>query len=676
MSGADMLFEVDKKSNMPKDRLYLWFAVATSCLFTALIITHSLRQGRLSLPASYDDVIYFIDAADRLQTLYDNGVGSCFASLFHNPSHAPLATFLYFVGFAVFGIHDWAPCLVNVVWVAVLLIFVKLLLQDLPRWADVTIALTVLAWPLAGEIVVQCRPDIFTSLLTVMGCALMFRSPFLQAPTSHVAIGAALFGAALVAKPSISPLTLVIYCASLLISIITDGHPLFDRVYLSNRLRRVAQYFAVTTITALPYFAFAWRDTYDYIYLVLIGQKERWAVNLDMFDAAGYYLWGPGGGAMMGHWFWITIFLVAVAALLSLARQRSINQQTVGLFVVFLFAYAVVSINTTKTAYLGVIVSTFFLAFYVMACGSIIRLLLRLGHYGRWAAVGLVSVLLLTSATAFVWPSYNYKNPSSHLEAGGYFEILRRAGDYFELHSQNYAEDIIVFPVISWYFNPNTLRFEFQKRGLRMNGGLSFLGSLNAQTTALATADHVILFDEDDPEILRYIPGASLYNQVRPLVVGDPAFKKDLVLQSADETHSISIYSRKRSLHPHPFAKMHPIAGFLPIEGPFPQWKLPLVRWAQGSSARALFLTDTSGAGQLTMRARSSLAGQSIEVKIDGEDAGNCDLAVPNVFINCSLPVKLMRPATHIELRFSKSGSQEDGMRSVLFSKLQLDPES
>jgi hypothetical protein len=49
-----MLFEVNKKSNMPKDRFYPWFAVATSCLFTALIIVHSLRQGRLSVPVSFD----------------------------------------------------------------------------------------------------------------------------------------------------------------------------------------------------------------------------------------------------------------------------------------------------------------------------------------------------------------------------------------------------------------------------------------------------------------------------------------------------------------------------------------------------------------------------------------------------------------------------------------------
>src|SRR5262245_27981058 len=157
-SAKEQLFEASGKTSLPNDRFFAWFALVASCLVTALTVTHALRQGRLSLPTSYDDVTYFIDAVDRLQILYDKGLGPCFASLFLNPPHAPVATVLYLTGFALFGVNDWAPRLVNVVWIAVLLFFVKLLLQDLPRWAYVTIAVTVLAWPLAGELVVECRP--------------------------------------------------------------------------------------------------------------------------------------------------------------------------------------------------------------------------------------------------------------------------------------------------------------------------------------------------------------------------------------------------------------------------------------------------------------------------------------------------------------------------------------
>src|SRR5262249_10742336 len=209
---------------------------------------------------------------------------------------------------------------------------------------------------------------------------------------------------------------------------------------------------------------------------------------------------------------------------------------------------------------------------------------------------------------------------------------------YLESHSDVYAVESIFFPAVSNYLNPANVLFELQKRRIKYEFS-SYLPTVTGQRAALANADRVILFDEDDPEIIQFLPGANLYSQVRPLVVGDPAFQKDLELLNADGIHKISIYARKHALHASPFAKMHPIAGFMPIEGPYPQWNLPLVRWAQGNAARALFSTETSGAGRLTMRARSAIAGQSIEVKSGGEPAGTCDLPVPNVFVVCSLPV-------------------------------------
>src|SRR5262249_52816909 len=158
----------------------------------------------------------------------------------------------------------------------------------------------------------------------------------------------------------------------------------------------------------------------------------------------------------------------AVAALLSLAVKRSINWQIVGLFIVFLIAYALVSIPEHKSGFIGVIVSTFFLAFYVMACGSIIGLLLRLGRYGRRAAVGFGGALLLTSAAAFDWPWSNQRpSTSNHLEAARRYDLIRRVGDYLESHSDVYAVESIFFPAVSNYLNPANVLFELQKRRIK-----------------------------------------------------------------------------------------------------------------------------------------------------------------------------------------------------------------
>lgn len=684
MSGTeDKLREHLAKTYTPKDRFYPWFIVITACVFTAVTIARSLRQGQLSVPITYDDIIYFVDAAHRLQILDDNGIWSFLRNLFAEPAHAPIATLIPFLGFALFGIHDWAPAVVNVVWVALILIFVRLLLADLPRWAFVAIALSVLAWPLTGAIVIESRPDIFASLLTVMGCTLMFRSSLLQAPTRHVVLVAALFGVALVAKPSISPVTLVIYCASLAISIFIDWRLSFDRAFFRTAVLRVFESLTVTIIVALPYFAFAWRDTYIYIYTTTMGKdRALWQVRQGAFDTAGYYLWGTGGQIMMGAWFWVTILLIGIAIILSLVTKRAINQRNIGLLTVFLAAYALVTIPPTKSAFLGVIVSTFFLAFYVIAAGHIVEVLLRSRSYGKLASIGFAAGLLVISASIFRWHTINWQwndglgvphTEQAHLLSGRRYELIRRFANYFEVHAGEYTKDSFFFPVLTMYFNPSILQFELQKRGLENTHIISTPTSLTAQRAALAKADNVLLFDEDDPEILRWSPNKAFYGQMRALVVNDRAFTKALEVPTADLIHKISLYRRVHLLHPRPFYNLRPISGFLPLEGPYPQWHLPYVRWAIGQSARAKFAQLQGGAGRLILRAQSPLADQSIEIRFDGKYAGTCHLPAANVLVDCSFPVTVPQAQPSIELQFSKSGLAKNGMRSVLFTELRLE---
>jgi hypothetical protein len=545
----------------PRRRFVTWFIASASCIFVALTIARSLRQGRLSLPPTYDDVVYFNDALGRLQILYDSGILPCFKSLFLHPPHAPLATLVPFVGFAIFGIQDWAPAAVNVVWVALILFFARFLLRDAPTWAYVAVALTALAWPLSGYLVIECRPDIYAALLTVIGSTLMLEERFSQASMRQIIIVGAIFGAALVAKPSISPVTLFIYGASLATSLVADGGYAFEWKSLAHAARRVSLCIAVSLLVALPYFAFAWRDVFKYIHTVTAGsQKAIWAVPMSASGAAAYYLWGPAGQVMMGSWFWITTAVVSIDALLHLMTGRGIDRRKLGLFIVFLCAYAAVSIPSNKSGFLGVIVSVFFMTFYLMACGGIIAMLRRWEGFGRWIAVAFVVALLVTSAVTFAWPSWLVSN--SHYESTRRNEIIRRVADYFESNSKAYAQETIFFPVITQYLNSDTLQFELKKRRLdNINvsaGALAY--TLDDERAALKTADQVILFDEHDPDILGWLPGAKLYDQVRAFIVADPALESRLELPTFDGRFSISVFSRKHPLDPAPFDASHPAA--------------------------------------------------------------------------------------------------------------------
>ena len=251
-----------------------WFIALTSGLFTIVIIMQSVWQGRLSLPATYDDVSYFVDAAQRLQLLYDRGIIHWLAGFAYDPPHALFATLVPLVGFLIFGMHDWAPAAVNVVWVALLLYFVRLLMPRSPRWAYAAVALSTLAWPVTAVTVVECRPDMYAALLTVMGATLMLRSPFLQAPPRHAALIGGLFGVAILAKPTIAPITILLYGVSLATVLFIERRPL-NREFVRNAARQILLAIAIAAAISLVYFIFAWRDIYDYIYTNTMGSQKE-----------------------------------------------------------------------------------------------------------------------------------------------------------------------------------------------------------------------------------------------------------------------------------------------------------------------------------------------------------------------------------------------------------------
>jgi len=455
-----------------------------------------------------------------------------------------------------------------------------------------------------------------------------------------------------------------------------DRSQFYDAGFVRKMSQRVCESVATSMIIALPYYIVAWRSVYSYIYTVTVERRELYGTRMGLFDTAGYYLWGAGGKVMMGSWFWITLILTIIAAMLSTVTARSIDKRGLGLWVVFVGAYAMVTIPVTKSPFLGVIVSAFFLAFFVMTSGVILRYLLRSGGRGQWAAVGFAGLLLAASATTFQWHWQNRSGGAyaarTNLIASRRYQIIRQLGDYLENHQDEYTRQEIFFPVITDYLNEHVLRFELQKRRIGQSVILFDLPSLEAQRAELERADHVVIFDEDDPEILWRLPSASVYGQMRALVVNDRRFGKAVEVATADGDHKISIYTREHSSHTVPFRNLRPLAGFSPIEGPYPQWNLPYVRWATGQLARAQFATAGTGAGRLILQAHSA-AGQSIEIQIDGEPVGSCDLAVPGPFVDCSFPVKISRSDPVIELRFARSGSKEEGMRSVLFTELRLD---
>jgi hypothetical protein len=91
--------------------LILW--VLLSVLFTTIQINQSLRQSQLAVPITCDDIVYFEDALARLQILYSGGPACLLLNYIESPPNSPISTLIPFIGFAIFGVKDWAPAAAN-----------------------------------------------------------------------------------------------------------------------------------------------------------------------------------------------------------------------------------------------------------------------------------------------------------------------------------------------------------------------------------------------------------------------------------------------------------------------------------------------------------------------------------------------------------------------------------
>jgi hypothetical protein len=181
----------------------------------------------------------------------------------------------------------------------------------------------------------------------------------------------------------------------------------------------------------------------------------------------------------------------------------------------------------------------------------------------------------------------------------------------------------------------------------------------------IGLANDFVLLEPSDPEIYSWLPSASFLRVVSEKIATDPDLKLKKIFDSANTLHHIALYERRP-----PFEGVRAVEGFLPTEGPFPQWKLSFVRWASGEEAR-LERTSTEHSS-LYLKGRSSVAGQSIQVNVDGHPVGICHLPEPWVTRECEIAIPADFQANEITLKFSRRGPQDQKYHPVLFEKIQM----
>jgi hypothetical protein len=239
-----------------------------SSIYTALVVQWSLREGRLAMDPVEDDVLYLIEGVQRLHTLDAMGFGAFCTSLLQIPPHSPWSTGLAMAGYALMGVHDWAPYVLNGSIVFLFLLFVCTFVSPRSPMSQAAIVLFVLMLPLMLRAVHDFRPDVavavfttaFSLLLVKMGCYDdQGRTEF----RDHLFIGV-VAGIAYLTKPSFFPHTTVMLLAAMILAEVCRVLSSSGRYEMGRTLRRSLAVFIGALVVAGPYYLFGGRTILDY----------------------------------------------------------------------------------------------------------------------------------------------------------------------------------------------------------------------------------------------------------------------------------------------------------------------------------------------------------------------------------------------------------------------------
>ncbi len=680
----------------------VWLAVAL--LYTLVIVLQSLRQGSLAFPPTFDDITYFNDGLDRLQIFYNGGFGALGADLVKHPPHSPFSTLEAFLAFAIFGVHPWAPPLLNGVLVWLLLVFGEYLGRELPVVLRVTLVASTLSWPLTENLILECRPDIIWGLLSASTIILIFEQPWLtSSPRTQVVVGC-LIGLALLTKASTFPVTLTTVVLALLVA------SLIDWIAGTGRQRLLAVNaltLGVALVVALPYYLMALPALTEYIVDVFGSTLAAWEVHQSLQANLTYYLTGPGGAFMLGAWWWVWLGLVSLCAGVVLRGRRGVGRG-LGLAVLVGTAYLIVTVSAVKGGVLSPFFGVQLQSLILLNTVQMVAWLHGISDWGRgWLKTLGMTALGAIALGGFHWPLRNLQGGET---IGTAAEIKYRRG-LVELIYQTITRDAVYrhgiahldqqliqpfFVGVTPYLNDGTLDFVskrdyFPDRFVPSlgiipipnisRGGLPNVSVLNLwlqqhsqnpnQVPAYVnymdeTREYVVAFSADDQDLIPYLPAANLQAQLLAALDQDPNFN---LLQTYPNP-----YGGGKVLL---YVKTPPFAGLSQPTNLGPPEKLPgsgpwSGRWGLGPRTTFGVKVNPGQSAKLVLTATALTPGQVMSIKVDGQLVSVHRFTKLAQYDSWEVPVP---PGAHrIEINYQHwtSTARDPRPLAVLFKELKL----
>jgi hypothetical protein len=327
--------------------------VVLTAIITEAGIQASLKFGRLSIPPTYDDVVYFISAAKWLSAWPGRTLAASLHALL--AEHAPFSTITAVAGFLLTPDGYVGHYAINAVVIAGFMLGIAALAWR-SRFIDIAICLIGAAcFPLMVQAVNEARPDLPWGLFSGLVIGAIVHTPIGRRSLPAVAVLGFACGLAGLVKPSALPASLACFAAVFLISTAAGRFDSDHVPTVRNAAWRVLV-FGIGVVAALaPYLSVSFSQITAYIWKTLVENRALWALDAGLYDHAVYYSFGPVGQIALGGGLLVGLGLFAARlALAAWLKSRDLVRAVVLVSAVTV-AYAIPSVSVVKSYFLGAI---------------------------------------------------------------------------------------------------------------------------------------------------------------------------------------------------------------------------------------------------------------------------------------------------------------------------------
>jgi hypothetical protein len=388
--------------------------IGIAVILTAITASLSLRLaeqfGRLSVPPLYDDVVYFLAAAQWLNAAPSHGFAANLYGLLHQ--HAPFSTLTAVIGFTLSPNSFLGPYAINAVTILVFLLGVARLLWRCSLVDIVTCLVGAACVPMLWQTMTEARPDLPWGLALGLAIGAVLHRPLLQRSRWSIFRLGVLCGLASAIKPSAFPASFACIGlaagAQLVCECLESGIQTL-RVAVTRAGLPALLFAAGLLAGAAPIIGIELVQTIRYILRAMIHDRDFWVLDESFRTSLMHYSIGFEGRLALNYWLWVGLALATVRVCLAVLNDRRDVGMSATILAAGLIAYAIPTLSNIKSYFLGamfygVFVVTMMLNFGAVVAGLdavISRLMLR-PALQRWLNSGLHLVPLAAVLSLFL----------------------------------------------------------------------------------------------------------------------------------------------------------------------------------------------------------------------------------------------------------------------------------